>query len=270
VIREIIDKAFPPKGGKQPAGGCKQPSAFQLREQLDGERLPVHVAIIMDGNGRWAQGRGLPRVFGHREGMEALQAVVRLSSNLGIKVLTVFAFSTENWKRPKEEIDILMNLLCEYVQKKLDELHRQHVRIRVIGHIEELPRRAQRELERCQAVTANNNGLLLNIALNYGGRLEIVDAVRNLAAKVGSGVLKPDAIDETLFEENLYTAGLPDPDLLIRPAGDLRISNFLLWQIAYTEFWSTPVFWPDFKDEVHFLSALVAFQNRERRYGGLL
>jgi undecaprenyl diphosphate synthase len=263
LIKELIDKVFSFKDSKQPG-------AIQLRKQLIRERLPSHVAVIMDGNGRWAQARGLPRVFGHRAGMEALQEVVRLCVDLGIKVLTVYAFSTENWKRPQEEISILMNLLYEYVQKELDELDRQNVCIRVIGHIQELPFRARHELDRSRAATANNDGLILNIALNYGGRMEIVDAARSLAAKVRAGALEPEAIDEALFGEQLYTAGIPDPDLLIRPAGDFRISNFLLWQIAYTEFWSTTAYWPDFKNHVHFLSALVAFQKRERRYGGLL
>ena len=262
MVKELFSKVFPQKGREQP-------SALQLRKQLIKERLPVHVAVIMDGNGRWAQARGLPRAFGHRAGMEALREVVRLCVNLGIKVLTVFAFSTENWKRPQEEINILINLLYEWVQKELDELDRQNVCIRVIGHIQELPSRAQHELTRSQALTANNDGLVLNIALNYGGRLEIVDAARNLASKARDGILEPESIDEALFGQHLYTAGVPDPDLLIRTAGDLRVSNFLLWQIAYTEFWSTTAYWPEFKDEIHFLSALVAYQNRERRYGGL-
>jgi undecaprenyl diphosphate synthase len=263
LIKELIDKVFSFKDSKQPG-------AIQLRKQLIRDRLPSHVAVIMDGNGRWAQARGLPRVFGHRAGMEALQEVVRLCVDLGIKVLTVYAFSTENWKRPQEEINILMNLLYEYVQKELKELDRQNVCIRVIGHIQELPFRARHELDRSRAATANNDGLILNIALNYGGRMEIVDAARSLAAKVRAGALEPEAIDEALFGQQLYTAGIPDPDLLIRPAGDFRISNFLLWQIAYTEFWSTTAYWPDFKNHIHFLSALVAFQTRERRYGGLL
>ncbi len=262
MVKELFSKAFPQKGREQP-------SALQLRKQLIKERLPVHVAVIMDGNGRWAQARGLPRAFGHRAGMDALREVVRLCVNLGIKVLTVFAFSTENWKRPQEEINILINLLYEWVQKELDELDRQNVCIRVIGHTQELPSRAQHELTRSQALTADNDGLVLNIAINYGGRLEIVDAARNLACKARDGILEPESIDEALFGQHLYTAGGPDPDLLIRTAGDLRVSNFMLWQIAYTEFWSTTAYWPEFKDEVHFLSALVAYQSRERRYGGL-
>lgn len=262
MISEFISRAFPRRGRKQL-------SVLQLREQLIKERLPGHVAVIMDGNGRWAQARGLPRVFGHHAGMESLREVVRLCVDLGIKVLTVFAFSTENWKRPQEEINVLMNLLYEWVQKELDELDRQNVCIKVIGHIQELPSRAREELERSQALTACNDGLILTIALNYGGRLEIVDAARSLASKVRDGVLELDSLNEEVFGQYLYTAGVPDPDLLIRPAGDLRVSNFMLWQIAYTEFWSTPAYWPEFRDHIHFLSALVAFQNRERRFGGL-
>jgi len=260
LIKEVISKAFQ---------GNRRPSVLQLRKKLIKEQLPGHVAIIMDGNGRWAQAKGLPRVFGHRAGMESLREIVKLSSELGIKVLTVYAFSTENWKRPQEEINVLMNLLCEYIQKELDELHRQHVCIRTIGHIEELPSKARSELLRSQKLTANNDGLIFNIALNYGGRLEIVDAARSLAIEAKSGAIDPAAIDEALFGQHLYTADLPDPDLLIRPAGELRVSNFLLWQIAYTEFWSTPAYWPDFQDHTYFLSALVAFQKRERRFGGL-
>jgi len=174
-----------------------------------------------------------------------------------------------NWKRPQEEIDILMSLLCEYLQKELHELDQQNVCIRAIGHVQELPERARQELARSQERTADNDGLILNIALNYGGRLEILDAARRLASEVRDGELEPQAIDESRFSDHLYTAGLPDPDLLIRPAGEMRVSNFLLWQIAYTEFWSTPVYWPDFKDRSHFLSALLAYQDRERRFGGL-
>jgi len=240
----------------------------RLLKRLDPARLPVHVAIIMDGNGRWAQARGLPRALGHRTGVETLRNIVKLCLELRIKILTVFAFSTENWKRPQEEIKILMDLLCEYIQKELNDLHRKHIQIRAIGHIFELPPRAQKELARAQEVTSQNNELILNIALNYGGRLEIVDAARNLALRVKNGELDPAEINEFIFKKYLYTADLPDPDLLIRPAGELRISNFLLWQMAYTEFWSTPVFWPDFRP-AHFLQALISFQHRKRRFGGL-
>ncbi len=240
----------------------------RLRKMLDPARLPRHVAIIMDGNGRWAQARGLPRGLGHRAGVESLKDIVSVCLELGIKVLTVYAFSTENWKRPQEEVSILMNLLCEYIQKELNELHEHNVQVRAIGHIDELPLPAQRELEKAQKLTANNEKLILNIALNYGGRLEIVDAARKLAMRVKQGEIDPLDIDESLFKQYLYTADLPDPDLLIRPAGELRISNFLLWQTAYTEFWGTSVYWPDFRPK-HFLQALVDFQKRERRFGGL-
>lgn len=260
LIKDAISRVFK---------GNKRLSELQLRNKLIREHLPQHVAIIMDGNGRWAQERGLPRVFGHRAGMEALREIVKLSSELGIKVLTVYAFSTENWKRPQDEIDILMNLLCEYIQKELNELNRQNVCIRAIGHIDELPLQARYELSRSQKLTAKNDRLIFNIALNYGGRLEIVDAARSLAYQARSGSLDPATIGEDLFGKQLYTADLPDPDLLIRPAGELRVSNFLLWQIAYTEFWSTPAYWPEFKDHTLYLSALAAFQDRERRYGGL-
>ncbi|MDH7576725.1 MAG: isoprenyl transferase [Bacillota bacterium] len=240
----------------------------KLRKRLDLARLPVHVAIIMDGNGRWAQVRGLPRVLGHRAGVETLRNIVKLCLELKIKILTAFAFSTENWKRPLEEINILMDLLCEYIQKELNDLHRQRIQIRAIGHIHELPPAAQKELMRAQELTSENSELILNLALNYGGRLEIVDAARKIVQRVKNGELDAAEINETIFEKHLYTADLPNPDLLIRPAGELRISNFLLWQMAYTEFWSTPVFWPDFR-AVHFLQALVSFQQRKRRFGGL-
>lgn len=240
----------------------------KLRKRLDLARLPFHVAIIMDGNGRWAQARGLPRAMGHRAGVETLRNIVKLCLELKIKILTVFAFSTENWKRPQEEINILMDLLCEYIQKELNELHQQGIQIRAIGHIHELPDPAQKEIIRAQDLTSQNDKLILNLALNYGGRLEIVDAARKIALRVKNGELEPAEIDEAVFEKHLYTADLPDPDLLIRPAGELRISNFLLWQTAYTEFWSTPVFWPDFRAS-HFLQALVSFQQRKRRFGGL-
>lgn len=237
-------------------------------KKLDKSRLPYHVAVIMDGNGRWAQEKKLPRAVGHRTGMESLRAVVKLCSKLGIKILTVYAFSTENWKRPQEEVNVLMGLLYEYIKKELDELNREQVQIRAIGRIEELPMKAQQEINRAQKMTAHNNKLILNIALNYGGRTEIVDAVRKTARLVAEGTIKPEDITEEVLQKHLYTGNLPDPDLLIRPAGELRISNFLLWQIAYTEFYITNVYWPDFRDE-EFLKALIAYQNRNRRFGGL-
>ncbi|HUW63559.1 MAG TPA: isoprenyl transferase [Spirochaetia bacterium] len=239
-----------------------------LLAALDRSRLPVHVAIIMDGNGRWARSRGLPRTFGHRAGVESLREVVRASSDLGIKMLTVYAFSTENWRRPREEVSLLMNLLVEYLSREIDELCRNGVRIGAIGRIGELPPPAVTALSRARKKSAGNDGLLLNLALNYGGRAEMVDAVRGLVTDVMAGKLSPDQVDEKAVGSYLYTAGLPDPDLLIRPSGDLRLSNFLLWQLAYTEFWLTPVLWPDFR-RIHLLKALVDFQGRERRFGGL-
>ena len=242
--------------------------ARKLRNRLDRSRLPKHVAIIMDGNGRWAQRRGLPRALGHRAGMESLRTVVELCLELGIQVLTVYAFSTENWKRPQEEVKLLMDLLHEYIQNELDELHHQGVQVRAVGRLNELPSRAWQEVVRAMKVTAANSKMTLNIALNYGGRGEIVDATRRIAELARKGKLHPEEITENLFQEHLYAADLPDPDLLIRPAGELRVSNFLLWQIAYTEFYFTRVNWPDFREE-EFLLALISYQNRKRRFGGL-
>lgn len=243
-------------------------SDARLMQELDRKRLPKHIAIIMDGNGRWARTRGLPRAMGHRAGVESLREIVRTCTELEISVLTVYAFSTENWRRPQEEVDVLMDLLSEYLRKELDELHRHGIQIRPIGRIQELPPGARDELERAVRVTGKNNRLILNIALNYGGRAEILDATRELIKEATEGKLHPDAIDEERFSGALYTRGLPDPDLLIRPSGEMRLSNFLLWQLAYTEFWVTDVYWPDFR-RGHFLQALVDYQSRDRRFGGL-
>ena len=239
-----------------------------LMSRLDLSRMPRHVAIIMDGNGRWARKRGMPRAFGHRAGMGSLKEVVKLSSQLGLEVLTVYAFSTENWKRPKDEVKTLMDLLVEYMHKEIDELCSNNVRVMAIGKIKELPPQAVQALEEAHRRSMGNSGLTLNIALNYGGRTELVEAVRAIGAKVASGELKSSEIDENVISKHLYTAGLPDPDMLIRTSGDFRVSNFLLWQLAYTELWLTPVMWPDFK-RVHLLKALVDYQQRDRRYGGL-
>jgi undecaprenyl diphosphate synthase len=193
------------------------------RNNLERSRLPHHVAIIMDGNGRWAQEKGLPRGAGHRAGMESLRAAVELCLDLGINILSVFAFSTENWKRPQEEVSILMGLLYEYIHKELDELHKEQVQVRAVGRISDLPSMAQREIKRAQDLTSNNKKLILNIALNYGGRTEIIDAARSIAQLAVEGKLSPDEITEEVFQKHLYTGDLPDPDLLIRPAGELRI-----------------------------------------------
>ncbi|MHB1418370.1 MAG: isoprenyl transferase [Bacillota bacterium] len=240
----------------------------RMLRQLDPGKIPRHVAIIMDGNGRWAQRRGLPRASGHRAGVEALRGIVRACVELKIEILTVYAFSTENWKRPRKEVDILMELLIEYLRKELAELHQEGVRIRPIGRWQELPQAAQAELVNSMHVTAENKRLLFNIALNYGGRLEIVEATKKIASLVKEGRLELASINETMFGEYLYTAGLPDPDILIRPSGEMRVSNFLLWQLAYTEFWITPTYWPDF-GRLELLKAIVDYQNRHRRFGGL-
>jgi len=235
-----------------------------LLRQVDFERLPAHVAIIMDGNGRWASSRFLPRVEGHRAGIHAVRDVVESSARLGIQVLTLYAFSVENWKRPASEVSTLMMLLKRYLRSELDTLLRNNIRFRVIGRPEALAPDIQQELADAEARTASNTGLIFNIALNYGGRAEIVDAARRALVE---GV-KPDDLDEGRFASLLYTAGQPDPDLLIRTSGELRISNFLLWQIAYAEIWFTDTLWPDFRRR-HLLEAIVDFQKRDRRYGGI-
>lgn len=231
-------------------------------------RLPRHLAVIMDGNGRWAVERGLPRVAGHRAGVEAVKRLVRACLEWGIPYLTVYAFSTENWKRPQDEINALMALLAEYLQKEIDELARNGVCVRAIGRIDELPAFERSEIRRAEALTAHNRRLILNIGLNYGGRSEIVDAVRAVAEKVERGELSADQITEETISQQMYTAGQPDPDLLIRTGGDERLSNFLLWQVAYAELYVTPVYWPDFTPE-QLRAALLDFQSRDRRFGGL-
>jgi undecaprenyl diphosphate synthase len=228
------------------------------------ERLPQHVAIIMDGNGRWAGKRHLPRVEGHRAGIQSVREVLETSARLGLKVLTLYAFSVENWKRPASEVSTLMLLLKRYLRSELSTLLENDIRFNVIGRPDGLSRDIRAELEDAEQRTAGNAGLLFNIALNYGGRTEIVDAAR---AAMTSG-LAPDALDEDRFAQFLYTAGQPDPDLLIRTSGEMRISNFLLWQIAYAEIYVTETYWPDFRRR-DLLEAIVAYQKRDRRYGGI-
>jgi undecaprenyl diphosphate synthase len=235
-----------------------------LARQVDFGRLPAHVAIIMDGNGRWAAMRHLPRVQGHRAGIEAVRDVVETSARLGIPVLTLYAFSVENWKRPEPEVSTLMALLKHYVRQEIETLRRNDIRFRVIGRVDELAPDVREELAAAERETAGGGGMLFNIALNYGGRTEIVDAVRRI---VRAG-LHPDEVDEARFSGFLYTAGQPDPDLLIRTSGEMRVSNFLLWQIAYAEIWVTDTLWPDFRRQ-HLLDAILAYQKRDRRYGGL-
>src|SRR6266404_945728 len=235
-----------------------------LAREVNFEQLPVHVAIIMDGNGRWAAQRHLPRVEGHRAGIDSVRDVVETSARLGIDVLTLYAFSVENWKRPRTEVNTLMMLLKRYIRLELGTLLKNNIQFRVIGRSEDLAPDVQRELEIGIRQTANNTGMQFNIALNYGGRAEIVDAARRA---IVSGIA-PDDLDERRFSEFLYTSGQPDPDLLIRTSGEMRVSNFLLWQIAYAEIWVTETLWPDFTQNDLF-RAIIDYQKRERRYGGL-
>ena len=235
---------------------------------LDFTRLPRHVAIIMDGNGRWARLRHKRRVEGHRAGIASVRDVVETSARLGLEVLTLYAFSVENWKRPKTEVSTLMGLLKRYLRSELETLLGNNIRFRVIGRMDELPTGVQEELRRGMERTSQCTGLLFNIALNYGGRTEIIDAVRGLLGDVLANGRDPSRVTEELLSSYLYTAGQPDPDLLIRTSGEMRISNFLLWQIAYAEIWVTEVLWPDFRRR-HLLQAVADFQKRERRYGGI-
>ena len=241
---------------------------METMDQIAMDRLPRHIAIIMDGNGRWAQKRALPRSMGHRAGVEALRKVVKTCSKLGIEVLTVYAFSTENWRRPKDEVGVLMTLLTEYLRNELQELHQNQVVIRTMGKINDLPREAQQELKLAMERTRNNKGLILNLALNYGGRSDIIEAVKSLSKDVLSGKQRIEEIDEERFSEALFTRGLPDPDLLIRTSGEMRLSNFLLWQSAYTEIEVVEELWPDFGQSA-LLEAIKVYQKRDRRYGGI-
>lgn len=228
------------------------------------ERLPQHVAIIMDGNGRWAQARGLPRTAGHQAGVEALREVLRAAADFGIPILTVFAFSTENWSRPRHEVQAILQIFHRVIATELRELHEAGVRLKHLGRTEGLAPELVTKIREAEALTANNQRLHLNIAFNYGGRADIVDAVKRIIAKG----LPAEAVTEQVLAEHLSTAGQPDPDLIIRTAGEMRLSNFLIWQAAYAEFYSTPTLWPDFgREELY--QALLAYQRRERRFGGL-
>ena len=238
----------------------------KLLKQLDHKKLPGHIAIIMDGNGRWAKKRFLPRIAGHRAGAKTVDRIVTRCRKLGIKALTLYSFSDENWNRPKSEIDTLMSLLHEYLQKELDTMLREDIRFNTIGHIEDLPLFAQEMVKDAEEKTRDKKGMVLTLALSYGSRREIIDAVKKIAEKVEKRIIKVDSINSDLFSRELYTNGLPEPDLLIRTSGELRVSNYLLYQIAYTELFFTKVLWPDF-NETHLLKALIEFQNRVRRYG---
>jgi undecaprenyl diphosphate synthase len=242
--------------------------ARAMLEQLEPSRLPGHVAIIMDGNGRWATARKLPRVEGHRAGIRAVRETVETAARLGIAVVTLYAFSTENWKRPRHEVLTLMGLLKEYIKRELDTFLRNDLRFLPIGRIDQLDPSVRRELERAVETTSRCRGSLIQIALNYSGRQELTDLVRSAVADAAAGRIQPEMVDQAWIESRLTTRGQPDPDLLIRTSGEQRISNFLLWQLAYSEIYFSPVLWPDF-DQTEFLRALLAFQRRERRFGGL-
>ena len=233
---------------------------------FDNGRLPRHVAVIMDGNGRWATRRGLPRIVGHRQGADTLKEILRYCQNLGIETLTAYAFSTENWARPMGEVNFLMTLFESLLRQELKEMHSEGVRIKFIGSLDLLAPSLQREIEGAIALTAKNKGIQFNVAINYGSRQEILKACRHLAGRVARGEIEEEAIDENLFAAYLDTAGCPDPDLLIRTSGEMRLSNFLLWQIAYTEIYVTDTLWPDFSPE-ELTKALAVYQRRDRRFG---
>lgn len=241
-------------------------SLEQKIAQLDKTRIPVHVAMIMDGNGRWAKNRGFIRSDGHVEGVSTVHRVTQLSGELGVKYLTLYAFSTENWNRPKEEVETLMFLIGKTIEKELPELKANNVKVNLIGDIERIPEETRERLFYSRNETADNTGLQLNMCLSYSSRWELTEAARQIASLTAQGKLDPKDISEHTIQQHLATAGMPDPDLLIRTGGEYRISNFLLWQIAYSELYFTPALWPDFSDE-DYVDAILDFQNRERRYG---
>ncbi len=238
----------------------------KLPTDLDQDRLPRHVAVIMDGNGRWAKRRGLPRIMGHRQGVDALKELLRCCNDWGIQALTAYAFSTENWGRPLEEVDFLMTLFERVLMRELQEMMKENVRIQFVGNLAALPRSLQQQIERSMTETQHNHGIQFTVATNYGGRQEILQACRAIATQVQQGHIQPDEIDEAMFSRHLYTANVCDPDLLIRTSGEMRLSNFLLWQMAYAELYITEAFWPDF-DRKEFHQALSAYQRRDRRFG---
>ena len=236
---------------------------------LDMDNIPQHIAIIMDGNGRWAKARGKIRTQGHKVGAETLKTIVRAADTLGIKAITAYAFSTENWKRPVTEVHFIMELLSRYLTSEIEEFKENNVQVRFMGSRQGLPEVVNNKMDHAIEETKNDTGIILNLAINYGGQAEILHAVRSIAQQVADGSLKIEDIDASVFENNLYSQGLPSPDLLIRTGGDLRVSNFLLWQIAYSEIWTTQVFWPDFTPDM-LVEASKVYQKRERRFGGLV
>ena len=236
--------------------------------EIDKNNIPKHIAIIMDGNGRWAKARKLPRTMGHKAGVETIRRILKEAHKLDIKYLTLYAFSTENWKRPQEEVGALMKLLVEYLRSELKELNENGVVIKILGDISKLQKEVREEVENAINLTKNNKGVVMNIAFNYGGRDEIIRATKLVSEDVKKGILKSEDITEEVFEKYLYTKNIPDPDLIIRPSGEQRISNFLLWEIAYSEFYFTDVYWPDFNSN-ELRKAIYTYQNRDRRFGGL-
>ncbi len=245
-------------------GGREQ----QLVETIQWDRIPGHIAIIMDGNGRWAGEKNLPRIDGHQKGVETLRKIIRACNDFKVDVLTVFAFSTENWKRPAWEVDFLLKLPHRFFNEDLQVMMENNIKLNISGGVERLPAKAQQSIRNALDKTRNNTGMILNMAINYGGRSEIVLAAKRIAEQVLAGDIQKDSIDEDVFSNNLLTAGLPDPDLVIRTSGEMRISNFLLWQIAYAELYFSSVYWPDF-DRVHLLEVIYDYQSRQRRFGGL-
>jgi len=245
---------------------AQQTKLQDLPTDLKRELLPQHVAVIMDGNGRWAKRQGLPRFMGHKRGVDALKDLLRCCQDWGIQALTAYAFSTENWKRPQEEVDFLMTLFQRVLRQELREMVEENVQIKFVGNLQDLPQSLQQEISRSMEETKDNRGIQFSVATNYGGRQEILQACQAIAKQVQQGLLQPDEINEQVFESHLYTAGITDPDLLIRTSGEMRLSNFLLWQMAYGEIYITDALWPDF-DRAEFHRALCAYQQRERRFG---
>ena len=246
------------------------PSAVTLKtDGLDMTNIPKHIAIIMDGNGRWAKAQGKARTYGHKAGAETLKTIVRAADTLGIKAITAYAFSTENWKRPVTEVHFTMELLSRYLTSEIEDFKANNVQVRFMGSREGLPAIVNEKMDHAIDETKNDTGIILNLAINYGGQAEILHAVRSIAQQVANGTLNVEDIDAPVFENNLYSKGLPSPDLMIRTGGDLRVSNFLLWQIAYSEIWTTPVYWPDFSPDM-LIEAIKVYQSRERRFGGLV
>ena len=239
---------------------------MDLKEQINMERIPQHVAIIMDGNGRWAKSKGLDRIFGHREGVDSVDKVMEAASDLGVKYITLYAFSTKNWNRPEQEVNALMEILSQALKKYIEKISKNNVRLMVVGDKSRLSQLTLSNLSEAEKMTEMNTGLTMILAISYSSRWEIVEAAKRIASEVKAGSLNVDQIDENVFSDHLATAGIPDPDLLIRTSGELRISNFLMWQLSYSELYFTPVSWPEFKKE-QFFEAIIDYQKRERRFG---